>query len=46
MKKKGKQDSFHAHFAEGLHQGESDWEFRLIDQGVSADNVRRREFFW
>ena len=23
--KKVKQESFHAHFAEGLHQGESDW---------------------
>ena len=44
--KKVKQDLFHAHFAEGLHQGESDWEVRLIDQGVSADNVRLREFYW
>ena len=35
MNKKVKQESFHAHFAEGLHQGESDWEVRLIDQGVS-----------
>ena len=39
--KKVKQESFHAHFAEDLHQGESDWEVRLIDQGVSVD-VRRR----
>ena len=38
--KKVKQESFHDHFAEGLHQGESDWEVRLIDQGVSADDVR------
>ena len=43
--KKVKQESFHAHFAEGLHQGESDWEVRLIDQGVSVD-VRRRESYW
>ena len=33
--KKVKRESFHAHFAEGLHQGENDWEVRLIDQGVS-----------
>ena len=44
--KKVKQESFHDHFAEGLHQGESDWEVRLIDQGVSADDVRRRESYW
>ena len=44
--KKVKQESFHAHFTEGLHQGESNWEVRLIDQGVSVDDVRRREFYW
>ena len=44
--KKVKQESFHAHFAEGLHQGESDWEVRLIDQGVRVDDVRRRESYW
>ena len=44
--KKVKQESFHAHFAEGIHQGESDWEVRLIDQGVSVDDVRRRESYW
>ena len=44
--KKVKQESFHAHFAEDLHQGESDWEVRLIDQGVSVDDVRRRESYW
>ena len=32
--KKVKQELFHAHFTEGLHQGESDWEVRLIDQGL------------
>ena len=31
---------------EGLHQGESDWEVRLIDQGVSVDDVRQRESYW
>ena len=44
--KKVKQESFHDHFAEGLHQGESDWEVRLIDQGVSVDDVRQRESYW
>ena len=44
--KKVKQKSFHDHFAEGLHQGESDWEVRLIDQGVSVDDVRQRESYW
>ena len=44
--KKVKQESFHAHFTEGLHQGESDWEVRLIDRGFSVDDVRRRESYW
>ena len=44
--KKVKQESFHAHFAEGLHQGESDWEVRLMDQGISVDDVRWRESYW
>ena len=43
---KVKQESFHAHFTEGLHQEESDWEVRLIDQEVSVDDVRRRESYW
>ena len=40
------QESFHAHFTDGLHQGESDSEVRLIDQGVSVDDVRLRESYW
>ena len=44
--KKVEQESFQAHFAEGLPKGESYWEVRLIDQGVSADEVRRRESYW
>ena len=44
--KKVKQEPFHAHFAEVLHQGESDWEVRLIDQRASVDDVRRRESYW
>ena len=43
---KVKHESFHAHFTKGLHQGESDWEVRLIDQGFSVDDVRRRESCW
>ena len=43
---KVKQEPFHSHFAEGLHQGENDWEIRLIDQGVSVDDVGRRESYW
>ena len=34
--KKVLQESFH----------ESDWEVRLIDHGVSVDDVRQREFYW
>ena len=44
--KKVKQVSFHAHFVEGLHQGESDWEVKLIDEGVSVNDVRQRESYW
>ena len=44
--KKVKQESFHAHFTEGLHQGESDWGVRLIDQRFSVDDVRRRKSYW
>ena len=43
---KVKQESFHAHFAEGFHQGESDWAVRLIDQGVTIDDLRWRESYW
>ena len=32
-----KQESFHAHFTEGLLQGESNWGVRFIDPGVSAE---------
>ena len=44
--RKVKQESFHAHFAEGLRQGESDLEVRLIDQAVSVDDFRRRKSYW
>ena len=43
---KRKQDSFHAHFVEGVHQGECDWELRLINQVERVDKFRRIEFYW
>ena len=43
---KVKQESFHAHFADGVHNGECDWEVRLIDQSFSAEDLRKRESFW
>ena len=42
-RKEVKQESFNAHFAEANHNGEKDWEVRLIDQN---DNLRKRESFW
>ena len=44
--KKVKQESFYAHFVEGLSQRESDWKVRLTDQGVSVDDNRQRESYW
>ena len=41
-----KQESFHAHFADGVHSGEGDWKVRLIDQSDSAEDLRKRELFW
>ena len=40
------QESFHAHFVQGLLQGEDDWEVRLIDHGVTVDDVRQRQSYW
>ena len=45
-KRKVKQESFHAHFADGAHSGEGDWEVRLIDQSDSTEDLRKRESFW
>ena len=39
--KKVKQESFHTHFAQGIHQGERDWEIRLLDETESVDNPRQ-----
>ena len=43
---KVKQQPFHAHFADGVHNGEGDWEVRLIDKSDSTEDVRKRESFW
>ena len=43
---KVKQDSFRAHFADGAHSAERDWEVTLIDQSESTENLRKRESFW
>ena len=42
---KVKQDSFHVHFADGVHSGEGDWEVRLINQSDSTEDLRKRESF-
>ena len=43
---KVKQESFHVHFANGVHSGEEDWEVTLIDQSESTKDLRKRESFW
>ena len=43
---KVKQESFHAHFADGVHSDEGDRKVRLIDQSDSTDDLRKRESFW
>ena len=45
-RKKVKQESFNAHFAEADHNGEEDWEVRLIDQTDNVEDLRKRESFW
>ena len=44
--KKVKQESFNAHFAEANHNGEEDWEVRLIEQTDNVEELRKRQFFW
>ena len=38
-----KQESFQAHFADGVHSGEGDWEVRRINQSDSAEDLRKRK---
>ena len=33
-------------FAEVNHNGEDDWELRLIDQTDNVEDLRKRESFW
>ena len=42
---KVKQESLHAHFADGVHSDEGDWELRLIDQSDSTEDLRKRKSF-
>ena len=44
-RKKEKQQSFNAHFAEANHNGEENWEVRLIDQTANIEDLRKRESF-
>ena len=45
-KKKVKQESFNAHFAEVNHKGKDNWEVRLIDQTDNVEDLRKRVSFW
>ena len=42
-RKKVKQESFNAHFAEVKHNDEDDWEVRLIDQTDNVEELRKRD---
>ena len=41
-----KQESFNAHFVEANHNGEEDWEVRLIDQTDNVEDLSKGGFFW
>ena len=43
---KVEQESFHNHFADGVHSVEDEWEVRLTDQSDNTDDLRKREYFW
>ena len=45
-RKRVKQVSFNAHFAEANHNGEEGWEVRLIDQTDNVEDLSKRESFW
>ena len=40
---KVKQESFYAHFADGVHTGEGDWEVRQSD---ITEDLRKTGSFW
>ena len=41
-----KQESFSAHFSEANHDGDEDWEVRLIQQTDIVEDLRKWESFW
>ena len=45
-RKKVKQESLNAHFAEADHNGEEDGEVKLNDQTDNVEDLRKRESFW
>ena len=45
-RRKVKQDSFNTHFTEVNHNGEDDWEVRLINPTDNVEDLRKRESFW
>ena len=44
-RKKVKQKSFNAHFAENNNNGEDDWDVRLINQTDNVKDLRKKESF-
>ena len=40
------QEKLHSHFDSSGHNGFSDFQFTLIDQGSDPNSVRKREMFW
>ena len=40
------QESFHSHFEMSDHNGERDWEVRIIDTCDTTEELRKRESFW
>lgn len=43
---KVEQESFHGHFADGVHSVEGEWEVRFTDQSDNTEDLRKREHFW
>ena len=41
-RKKVKQESFNTHFVDVIHNGEDDWEVRLIDQTDNVEDPRKK----
>ena len=43
---KAKQESFHAHFTDGVYSGGGDWEVKLTDQSNIKKDLMKRELIW